>query len=95
MDFDIVDFIGVGQCKKVEIINIRGHVGMNVTVQFWQGLNEWTLHTDSSYKSCQFDAKNGSVNSEDNFGFYDSINGKFRCTEASTSTTQWWFGGHL
>ena len=95
-DFDIVDFLGSGTCKKVEYVNIRGHVGTQLTVNFWQKLNTWFLHIDSGYNRCQFTAmKTGAVSSEDNFGHYGSFNSKFRCTKGTQSTTQWWFGSHL
>ena len=95
-DFDIVDFLGSGTCKKVEYVNIRGHVGTHLTVNFWQELNAWFLHIDSEYNSCQFTAMNtGAVFSEDNFGHYHSFNPTFRCTKGTQSTTQWWFGSHL
>ena len=38
-DFNIVDFLGDRQCKKVEYINTRGHVGTHLKVPFWQRLN--------------------------------------------------------
>ena len=94
-NFNIVDYLGIQQCKKVEYINIRGHTGIHLTVPFWQ---KWCLHVDSSYDTCEFNATSGSVSSEDNFGCYwsmQTMNPKFRCTEESSSTTQWWFGGHL
>ena len=95
-DFDIVDFLGSGTCKKVEYVNIRGHMGTHLTVNFWQKLNSWFLHIDSGYNSCDFTAmKTGAVFSEDNFGHYGSFNSKFRCTKGTQSTTQWWFGSHL
>ena len=94
-DFDIVDFLGVGQCKKVELINIRGNVGVNLTARFWQIANGNTLHIDSSVGGCQFNPTPGSLSDEDNFGLYSKINPKFRCTANAQSTTQWWFGGHL
>ena len=94
-DFDIVDFLGVGQCKKVELINIRGNVGVNLTARFWQIAKHYPLHIDSSHTGCQFNPTPGSVSSEDNFGCYHTINPKFRCTANAQSTTQWWFGGHL
>ena len=96
-DFNIVDFLGSGTCKKVEYINIRGHVGTDLTVPFWQKLNTWTLHTDSSFTHCQFKAaKSGAVRQEDNFGWYaTAMSTKFRCTHEPQSTTQWWFGGHI
>ena len=95
-DFNVVDYIGGGQCKRVEYINTRGYVGKNLTVPFWQYLHEG-LHTDSSANTnCQFKAARiGAVGSEDNFGWYDSYNPKFRCTTDTQSTTQWWFGAHL
>ena len=96
-DFNIFDYVGGGTCKKVDFINIRGHVGTHLTVPFWQKLNTWTLHIDSSYGHCQFTAaRSGAVSSEDNFGWYgDGISTKFRCTQGSQSSTQWWFGAHL
>ena len=94
-DFDIVDYIGSGECKKVEYINIRGHVGKNLTVPFWQLLRQG-LHTDSWHAVCQFKVvKSGAMPSEDNFGLYGVYNPKFRCTKDTQSTTQWWFGAHL
>ena len=93
-DFDILEYIGAGQCKKVELINIRGHIGIQQTVKFWQG-DFWSLHTDSTYAGCQFYPKAGSVREEDNFGHYAYVNSKFRCTAAPRATTQWWFGGHV
>ncbi|CAH3143620.1 unnamed protein product, partial [Pocillopora meandrina] len=76
-DFNIVDFIGSGQCKKVEFVNIRGHNGVHLTVRFWQAAKSYFLHTDSSSSGCNFNARSGSVSSEDNFGYYHTINPKF------------------
>ena len=94
-DFNIVDFLGSGECKRVEYVDIRGHNGTNLTVPFWQQKNSWILHIVSSSHRCEFSASVGAVDSEDNFGFYGEINQKFRCTQADNSTTQWWFGAHL
>ena len=94
-DFNIVDFLGSGKCHKVEYVDIRGHKGMNLTAQFWQIANTYTLHIDSSSNGCQFKPRSGSVSSEDNFGYHHTINPKFRCTQGTYSTTQWWFGAHL
>ena len=33
-DVNIVDYLGGGKCKKVEYINIRGHIGIHQTVPF-------------------------------------------------------------
>ncbi|XP_068729837.1 uncharacterized protein [Montipora capricornis] len=96
-DFNIIDYLGRNQCKKVEYINIRGQTGIQKTVPFWQGprAKGEFLHTDSTYTTCEFNAKYGSVFSEDNFGLYLYRNPAFRCTHDDTSSTQWWFGGHL
>ena len=94
-DFNIVDFLGTDECKRVDYVDIRGHNGTNLKVPFWQKKSTWMLHHDSSYDLCQFTAKVGSVSSEDNFGFYYTFNPTFRCTQADNSTTQWWFGAHL
>ena len=91
-DFNIVDFLGGGECKRVEYVDIRGHNGTNLTVPFWQGV---ALHIDSSSSLCEFSATVGAVSSEDNFGYYGAFNPKFRCTQTDNSTTQWWFGAHL
>ena len=94
-DFNIIDFLGSGTCKRVEYINIRGYNGTNLTAPFWQQLNIYTLHIDchSRYTKCEFNAaRTGAVSSEDNFGYYGSFNTNFRCTQGTQSTTQWWFG---
>ena len=78
-------------CNLVELINIRGHSAADQRVSFWQDY-QWFFHTDSDINLCFVLAKEGSVASEDNFGYHQTINKDFRCTEASTSTTQYWFG---
>ena len=91
---DIFAFIGSGVCLKTELVNIRGQIGIHKTVKFWQNVNVHFLHTDSTYKGCQFLANVGAVTEEDNFGHYGHSNPKFTCTMNGDSTTQWWFGGY-
>ena len=93
-DADIFAFLGDGVCLKTEHVNIRGHVGIHKTARFWQVVNTYGLHIDSSVTGCQFVATVGAVASEDNFGFYHSTNPQFTCTMNEDSTTQWWFGGY-
>ena len=91
--FDPIEYNGAG-CKTVEYINIRGHSSSSASVAFFQNSNEH-IHTDSSYDfgfGCTFDARQGSIGNEDNFGLYISINPAFRCTASTGSTTQYWFG---
>ena len=42
-------------CKKVEYINLRGHLGLQTTVAFWNN-NGNHMHTDSSARKCAFKA---------------------------------------
>lgn len=94
-EFDVTSFHGDGQCKKIEYINVRGHAASQTTVGFWQSENTaYLLHTDSSYKGCQFDGTGGAVPGENNFGYYAIINNSFRCTANQAATTQYWFGGY-
>ena len=93
-EIDILVFSGGGTCKTVDNINIRGHEGRKVTVPFYQE-GAFPFHTDSTVTHCQFHVTEGSVGSEDNFGYYGSFNRAFRCTESDESTTQYWFGGNI
>ena len=88
--FDIINFVGSGQCKPVEYVNIRGHVagGAGATAKFWQASNTWLIHIDSGATGCTFAPVVGAVSSEDNFGFYDKVNNRFRCTAGTEATTQ-------
>lgn len=95
-DFDIMTYNGQGICKKVEYVNIRGHVGYSTLARFWQVPNSYMLHIDSTAAGCAFYAGAGAVSSEDNFGFYGSPASKsFRCTNHLEATTNWWFGSYL
>ena len=100
-DLNIIDYSDANKCKKVEYINIRGHIGIHETVPFWQGTNATGqtefLHTHSgATTTCHFQPNSGSVTNEDNFGWYgNAVNPKFRCTQGSNSSTQWWFGAHF
>ena len=94
-DFDITAYLGRQKCQRIEFINIRGNVGYNTTVPFWQAKNTYILCTDTSIRACQFDGRSTAVPSEDNFGYYGITNPNFRCTSGPTATTQYWFGGYL
>jgi hypothetical protein len=90
-DYDIMTFLGSGICKKVEYVNIRGHQCAQCTSRWWQENN-----VDSSHNGCQFVPTQGSVHTENNFGYYtEAYNKKFRCSAGPLSTTNWWFGGYL
>ena len=81
-------------CVKMECINIRGYDCYDCRAWMGQRIH-LHLHTDSSYKvkPCQFtSARNSSVEAEDNFGYYNTINPSHRCSSGDNATTQWWFG---
>jgi len=95
-DFDITSFIGDQVCRKVDYINVRG-IGGHTTATFWQIENTYILCTDSSIRGsgCEFDARAGAAPSEDNFGYYGTINNAFSCTSGPSATTQYWFGSYI
>ena len=94
-DFDIMTFLGHGICKKVEYVNIRGHQCAQCAIKWWQRINIFAPHIDSSETGCPFVPTQGAVRSVDNFGYYGQYNRKFRCSSGPNSTTNWWFGGYL
>ena len=88
---DILTYYGY-TCKMVEYINIRGHIGSNISVSFYQD-HGGHFHTDAHVNlGCSFNPRQGSIYEEDNFGLYNHVNPAFRCTESPESTTQYWFG---
>ena len=82
----------------VEAIDIRGKgscQNCNVVVAHKNG---WGLYIDSyhSSKRCTTNFLGSTACSgrgEDNFGFYECVNKKHRCSSSEESTTQLWFGG--
>ena len=69
---------------------------MNCTARTWYKKGDYPLHIDSYYQDgCDFDGSkiDAALNFEDNFGWYDEINPKFRCTSSENETTQIWIGG--
>ena len=94
------NFFGVWQaeCRNYERINIRGIECKECTAHTWQIENE-AWHINSNYIggsfNCDFDGSLGAVDYEQNFGLYDSINEKFRCTSDASSTTQFWIGNDM
>ena len=95
VNFDVINFVGGDVCKRVEYVNIRGHHCSDCDIPWWQIDQAHFLHTDSSYTTCGFDASQGAVSKEDNFGFYGTVNSNFRCTADASATTNWWFGGNI
>jgi len=91
LQVDILKFKAWFKCRIVEYINIRGHVGRNISTPLWHS-DGISFHIDSSTQACTFDARQGSISDEDNFGYYGTVNNAFRCSEDAQSTTQFWFG---
>ena len=98
-DFDIVRVTPTvaSSCQKYELVNIRGNQCENCTALTWYLKGSVHLHIESSalHLNCDFDGRQSGdvVGIEDNFGYYGTVNPKFRCTSSSEATTQFWFGG--
>ena len=94
VDFDVLMFTGYDVCKKMEYVNIRGHQCVDCTATWFAVNKTLAVHVDSSFSSCQFVPSTGSLNSEDNFGFYGVSSANFRCSSNPKATTNWWFGSY-
>ena len=93
-DSDIMTYNN-GQCLPVDYVNVRGYTASGTTAKFYQTKDFYPVHIESANPGCAFHASSGAVSSEDNFGYYGTINKNFRCTMTDDSTTQWWFGGYM
>ncbi|CAH3121686.1 unnamed protein product, partial [Pocillopora meandrina] len=85
-DFDIIrDEPRVRQsCRRCEYVNIRGNECVNCTARTWYEKGHFPLLIDSSIQGdCDFNGNmpNAAVPNEDNFGLYNAVNPKFRCTQ--------------
>eukprot|EP01083_Nonionella_stella_P130890 397379_1 len=86
-------------CYQIKQANIRGYECENNVGNFWNrdDLNKYHFHLDSGLCKCGgcCSWQTGSVNFEDNFGYYINTNPSFSCTASSTSTTEYWIGSIL
>ena len=89
-ELDILTYARGASCKEVEFINIRGHECTGCKADVFQG-DTLTLHIYPSNKKCSFQVINF-PDCEENFGYYNCINEKHRCTSSQKSTSQTWFG---
>jgi hypothetical protein len=93
---DFVSYIGGGGCYKMEYVNVRGNTCTNCNAPWWQSNSGYALHIDSGGNHCGSSGlgniHSGAVGSEDNFGYYGSPASGFKCTQSSSSTTQFWMG---
>ena len=97
-DFDLMTYISGATCKLMAYVNVRGHHCAECTAHWKSHAHPtvgYAVHLDSSSTSCQLKASKGSVSSEDNFGYYATINSEFRCTSSPSATTNIWFGGYF
>ncbi|KAL9968545.1 hypothetical protein ACROYT_G020653 [Oculina patagonica] len=97
-DFDIIRVIPsvISSCQKYELVNIRGNECTNCTAATWYRKGFYPLHIDSFFQGvCDFNGNQTGdvITSEDNFGYYGTVNPKFRCTSSLEATTQFWIGG--
>lgn len=89
--FDILQFNGKEVCMSVEYINVMGHKCSDCTSAWWQ-FNGQILHHDMTSPACDFGATPGASDSQDVFGFYQSVNNNFSCLSSNDSNTNYWFG---
>ncbi|CAB3988552.1 Hypothetical predicted protein, partial [Paramuricea clavata] len=61
VDFDIINFVGTVDCKKVEYVNIRGHQCSDCSLAWWQTSDGYGLHTDSSTSLCGYNPSQGAA----------------------------------
>lgn len=88
--------IGTGACTRMEFLDIRDNSCVNCTAAWWQDTNRpESFHLDFSLDICEFDAREGSVKSENNFGYYVTVNPQFRCSADDAATTNFWLGSYL
>ena len=94
---DLLRFVDQDKCKRYEYISVRGINCTDCKGMLVQRDGQH-MHTDSYWSGkngCQWKPGMGAKVGEDNFGFYAVTNPKHRCTENSSSTTQWWLGAEL
>lgn len=93
--FAHTDFLAVpdaNRCILYEFVDIRGNRCENCTV-YSPYSAIFGYHIDSWWdQGCDFMARSGGIQDEDNFGLYSFQNTEFRCSSSMTSTSQFWIG---
>ena len=77
-------------CQPYEYFNIRGNECVNCTARTLYEKGHFSLLIDSSIQGdCDFNGNmpNAAVPNENNFGLYNAVNPKFRCTSSQDATT--------
>ena len=84
-------------CATVDYFNVRGYSCRQCTIPIYFGNQNYHMYVDVSRatQSCSRLKIPDTVNNEEAFGRYQNSNSKFRCSNSSTSTTNWWIGGTL
>lgn len=97
-EINVTDYAKIDKCERFEYIDIRGYGCSNCTAHFFQS-SQWHPHVDSynNFDSAQKQCGSsfpGAIGGggEDDFGAYQTVNTKHRCSSNDNSTTQWWFG---
>ena len=82
------------RCIRYELVDIRGISCRNCTV-YSPYSPEFDYHIDSWWGNfCDFTARPGGIEDEDNFGYYGTWNNAFGCSSTEFSTTEYWIGGY-
>eukprot|EP01083_Nonionella_stella_P025968 71507_1 len=78
-------------CYKVDSADIRGHACTGDTLPITSISQSQHFHISSDSCECNCCGwNNGSVVSEDNFGFYANVNREFSCNAETNSSTNYW-----
>ena len=82
-------------CKFVEYIDIRNKNSCTNCAVFIKHGDSTPIHINSLYSKtkCSTDFPGSKPCGEQNFGLYNCVNNKHRCSATEESTTQLWFGG--
>ncbi|RDD39154.1 hypothetical protein TrispH2_008131 [Trichoplax sp. H2] len=82
-------------CISLDYFNVRGYSCRKCSVPVYYGRSNYHTFIDVSRatQSCSRLKIPETINNEEAFGRYRTVNPKFRCSTNSTSTTNWWFGG--
>ncbi|RDD39155.1 hypothetical protein TrispH2_008130 [Trichoplax sp. H2] len=82
-------------CATVDFFNIQGFSCRQCSIPIYYGNNKFHTFIDVSRvtQACSRLRIPDTIANEEAFGRYQTENPRFRCTNSSTATTNWWFGG--
>jgi hypothetical protein len=95
-DVDILTYGQGHKCVRMQYINILGKICESCTSHFRQDHTHAFIDSGYGHRSelgCEWDGRQDCPDGGcDYFGKYVISNPRFRCSNAESSTTQWWLG---